>query len=77
MPKPDNKSGNRNEAPTAVYLSNTMVLEDVTGIQIGTLTAADPNRNDAITYQVFRTDSSGNLLVVNGQPVSAVAWRLT
>ena len=70
MAKPVNAGGTSgNKAPTAVYLSNTAVVENTAGAQIGTVTATDPNKKDTFSYQIFQTDTLGNLLLVNGQPV--------
>ena len=69
MAKPIGVGGGANRAPTAVSLSNSAVGENALGAQIGILTTTDPNKNDKIAYQVLQTKSSGNLLLVAGQPV--------
>ena len=46
-------SGSRgNKAPTAISLSNSTVLENTAGAEIGFITGIDPNKRDLLTYSV-------------------------
>src|SRR5207237_654638 len=55
---------NVNEAPTAIALSNASVSENAAGASIGTLSATDPDANDAATFTVSdnRFEVVGNTL---------------
>ncbi|KOR32988.1 hypothetical protein TI05_03815, partial [Achromatium sp. WMS3] len=53
----------RNEAPTAIELSNNNVNENADGVTIGNLTTTDPDANDTHTYRVNDT----RFEVVDGQ----------
>ena len=55
----------KNSAPTAVALSANAVDENVTGVEIGTLTATDANAGDTFTYA---TDNAS--FVIEGDKIS-------
>jgi len=58
--------GNVNEAPTAVGLSGTKVVEDSpAGTVVGTLSATDPDSGETFTYEIL--DDTGAFEIVAGQ----------
>jgi hypothetical protein len=46
-----NGGSNGNKAPTAINLSNTMVVENIDGT-VGVLTGSDPNKRDSLIFSV-------------------------
>ena len=62
-PKPDPTPSN--SAPTAVALSANTVDENVTGVEIGTLTATDANAGDTFTYT-----TENESFVITGDKIS-------